>query len=156
MVLAQEVCPLPSYVHSVENFPQPDTVEKVQAFLGLINLYRQFLPTIARTHRQLTNATEGEIRSNDRTRPFVHSCSRQCSHESAEQGDISSASCDWSNAGFGGGHHQFARGRPSAAKMISFEILGGADIFLKKAGECTSTHPSTGICWPAVNYIYRP
>jgi hypothetical protein len=67
MVLSQEVCPLPSDVRSVENFPQPDTVEQVQAFQDLINLYRQFLPTIARTHRQLTNAIEGEIRSNDRT-----------------------------------------------------------------------------------------
>jgi hypothetical protein len=70
-VLAQEVCPLPSYVHSVENCPQPDTVEQLQAFLGLINSYRHFLPAIARTLRQLTNAIEGEIRSNDRTRPFL-------------------------------------------------------------------------------------
>ncbi len=81
MVLAQEVCPLPPDVHSVENFPQPDTVEQLQAFLGLINFYRHFLPAIARTLRQLTNALEGEIRSND-----DRDSSNLAATKSAEQG----------------------------------------------------------------------
>ncbi len=51
--------PLPSHVAAVQDFPQPVTVKELQAFLGMVNFYRRFLPAIARTLRPLTDSLRG-------------------------------------------------------------------------------------------------
>jgi hypothetical protein len=41
--------PLPSHVAAVQDFPRPTIIKELQAFLGMVNFYRWFLPIIART-----------------------------------------------------------------------------------------------------------
>jgi hypothetical protein len=52
----QGVSPLPAYVKSVSKFPEPTHIKDLQAFLGLVNFYRKFLPAIASTLRPLTDS----------------------------------------------------------------------------------------------------
>jgi hypothetical protein len=40
--------PLPSRVQAIADFPRPVTVRQLQAFLGLFNFYRRFIPAVAR------------------------------------------------------------------------------------------------------------
>jgi hypothetical protein len=42
-LLAEGVEPLPKNVSEVTDFPRPPTVEELQMFLGMVNLYRHFL-----------------------------------------------------------------------------------------------------------------
>jgi hypothetical protein len=58
-VSSSGVQPLPSHVAAVQDFPRPLTVKDLQAFLGMVNFYRRFLPSIARTLRPLTDALRG-------------------------------------------------------------------------------------------------
>ena len=58
-VSAQGVQPLPSHVAAVQDFPRPETVKELQAFLGMVNFYRRFLPAIAKTLRPLTDSLRG-------------------------------------------------------------------------------------------------
>jgi hypothetical protein len=53
------VRPLPAYVDTMDKFPRPTCVKELQAFLGLVNFYRRFLPAIAHTLRPLTDALKG-------------------------------------------------------------------------------------------------
>ena len=55
-VSAAGVQPLPSHVEAVKDFPPPRTIKELQAFLGMVNFYRRFLPAVARTLRPLTDA----------------------------------------------------------------------------------------------------
>jgi hypothetical protein len=48
--------PLPSHVQAIANFPRPVTVRNLQAFLGLFNFYRRFVPAAARLILPLTRA----------------------------------------------------------------------------------------------------
>jgi hypothetical protein len=58
-VLSLGVEPLPSHVAAVQDFLRPETVKELQAFLGMVNFYRRFLPAIARTLRPLTDSLRG-------------------------------------------------------------------------------------------------
>jgi hypothetical protein len=58
-VSASGVQPLPSHVAAVQDFPRPETIKELQAFLGMVNFYRRFLPAIAKTLRPLTNSLRG-------------------------------------------------------------------------------------------------
>jgi transposase InsO family protein len=58
-VSAAGVAPLASRIEAVKNFPRPRTVQQLQAFLGLINFYRRFIPAAAAILRPLTDALCG-------------------------------------------------------------------------------------------------
>ena len=51
--------PLKRHVAAISKFPAPTTVKELQAFLGLVNFYRRFLPSIARTLIPLTDFLKG-------------------------------------------------------------------------------------------------
>jgi cleavage and polyadenylation specificity factor subunit 1 len=51
--------PLTHRVEAVSNFPQPHTVKQLQAFLGLFNFYRRFVPAAAAIVKPLTDALRG-------------------------------------------------------------------------------------------------
>jgi hypothetical protein len=51
--------PLPSRVGAIAAFPRPATVRQLQAFLGLFNFYRKFIPATARVVLPLTRALRG-------------------------------------------------------------------------------------------------
>jgi len=50
------IVPLRRHVDALLLQPRPQDVHGLQRFLGMINLYRRFLPGIARTLRPLTYA----------------------------------------------------------------------------------------------------
>jgi Reverse transcriptase (RNA-dependent DNA polymerase) len=58
-VSAAGVAPLPGRVVALQSFPQPTTVQQLQAFLGLFNFYRRFVPAAAAIVRLLTDALRG-------------------------------------------------------------------------------------------------
>ncbi len=41
---------------AIQDFPRPTIIKELQAFLGMVNFYRRFLPSIPRTLRPLTDA----------------------------------------------------------------------------------------------------
>ncbi len=51
--------PLADKAEAVQAMPPPATVKQLQAFLGMINFYRRFLPAIARVLAPLTDALRG-------------------------------------------------------------------------------------------------
>jgi hypothetical protein len=53
------ISPLPSRVQDIADFPHPATVKQLQAFLGLFNFYRRFVPAAARIVLLLTRALRG-------------------------------------------------------------------------------------------------
>ncbi len=55
-ISAAGVLPLPSHVAAIQGFPRPTIIKELQAFLGMVNFYRRFLPNIARTLWPLTDA----------------------------------------------------------------------------------------------------
>jgi hypothetical protein len=63
---AAGVTPLPQYVSAVVDFPQPSTVKELQAFLGMLKFYRQFLLSIADILRLLTDSLRGGKKGDDR------------------------------------------------------------------------------------------
>jgi hypothetical protein len=58
-VSAAGVSPLPEWVAALRAFPRPVTVRDLQAFLGLFNFYRQFVPAAAHILKPLTDALAG-------------------------------------------------------------------------------------------------
>jgi Reverse transcriptase (RNA-dependent DNA polymerase) len=58
-VSAQGVAPLADRIAAVRDFPQPRTVQQLQAFLSLFNFYRRFVPAAAAVIRPLTDALRG-------------------------------------------------------------------------------------------------
>ncbi len=58
--------PLPSHVAAIQEFPRPSIIKELQAFLGMVNFYRRFLPSIGRTLRPLTDALCGGRKGADR------------------------------------------------------------------------------------------
>jgi hypothetical protein len=64
-VSAHSVQPLPSHVAAVRDFPRPATVHELQAFLGMVNFYRRFLPALAKILKPLTDALRGGLHSTD-------------------------------------------------------------------------------------------
>jgi hypothetical protein len=54
------VRPLQRHVQAISDFPPPpQDVKQLQQFLGMVNFYRRFLPSIARTLQPLTDALRG-------------------------------------------------------------------------------------------------
>lgn len=51
--------PLESKVASIRNFKQPETVEQLKRFLGMLNYYRRFLPKAAHIQVPLLECTAG-------------------------------------------------------------------------------------------------
>jgi hypothetical protein len=58
-VQADGISPLPDRVTAIQQFPRPNTVVELQAFLGLFNYYRRFVPAAARIVKPLTDALQG-------------------------------------------------------------------------------------------------
>ncbi len=56
---ASGIGPLPSRVQAIAEFPRPATVKQLQAFLGLFNFYRRFIPAAAKVILPLTRALRG-------------------------------------------------------------------------------------------------
>jgi cleavage and polyadenylation specificity factor subunit 1 len=59
MVSEDSLVPLPRHVAAIQEFPPPSEVKQLQQFLGLINFYRRFLPSIARVQKPLTDLLRG-------------------------------------------------------------------------------------------------
>ncbi len=59
MVSESGIIPLPKHVTAVQDFPPPGNLKQLQQFLGMINFYRRFLPSIARTLKPLTDLLKG-------------------------------------------------------------------------------------------------
>ncbi len=57
--------PLPSHVAAIQEFPHPSLIKELQAFLGMVNYYRRFLPSIACAPRQLTDEPRGGKKGSD-------------------------------------------------------------------------------------------
>jgi hypothetical protein len=51
--------PPPSRVQAIADFPQPTIVKHLQAFLGLLNFYRHFIPAAAWIVQPLSRALRG-------------------------------------------------------------------------------------------------
>jgi RNase H-like domain found in reverse transcriptase len=60
-VQAGGVSPLPDRVAAIRSFPRPACVVELQAFLGLFNYYRRFVPATASIVRLLTDALQSRI-----------------------------------------------------------------------------------------------
>jgi hypothetical protein len=56
---ASGISPLPARVQAIADFPRPAIVKQLQAFLGLINFYRRFIPAAAKLVLPLTRALRG-------------------------------------------------------------------------------------------------
>ena len=54
--------PDPSKVECVHSFPAPRTVRQVQAFLGLANYYRKFIPNFSAIVRPITNLLKKDVK----------------------------------------------------------------------------------------------
>jgi len=61
-VSASGIAPLPSRVAAIASHPRPNTIKKLQNFLGVINFYRKFVPGAAAMLRLLTDALRGSPR----------------------------------------------------------------------------------------------
>ena len=58
-VTAGGVAPLPDQLAAVRDFPHPNTVKMLQAFLGAVNFYRHFIPAAAKILLPLTCVLKG-------------------------------------------------------------------------------------------------
>jgi hypothetical protein len=56
------ITPITSKVQALQDHPQPTTVKQLQAFLGVVNFYRRFLPAAAHMLRPLTDALRGGLK----------------------------------------------------------------------------------------------
>jgi hypothetical protein len=65
-ISAASVLPLPSHVAAIQDFPRHTIIKELQAFLGIVNFYRRFLPSIARTLRPLTDGLRGRKKGADK------------------------------------------------------------------------------------------
>jgi Reverse transcriptase (RNA-dependent DNA polymerase) len=61
-VTAADIAPLPHRIGAVQQFLPPVTVQQLQAYLGLFNFYRRFVPAAAAIVRPLTDALRGGAR----------------------------------------------------------------------------------------------
>jgi hypothetical protein len=65
-ILAAGVLPLPSHMADIQEFPRPTIIKELQAFLDMVNFYRRFLPSIARTLWPLTDGLRGSRKGVDK------------------------------------------------------------------------------------------
>ncbi len=64
-ISAAGVLLLPLHVAAIQEFPHPSLIKELQAFLGMVNFYRRFLPSIA-TLRPLTDELRGGKKGSDK------------------------------------------------------------------------------------------
>jgi hypothetical protein len=57
--LMADTSPIASNVAAIQRHPQPTTVKELQGFLGVINFYRRFVPSVAKILRPLTDILRG-------------------------------------------------------------------------------------------------
>ena len=55
MVSESGIKPLPRLVTAIQEFPQTTDIKQLQQFLGLVNFYHWFLPSVAQTLKPLTD-----------------------------------------------------------------------------------------------------
>ncbi len=58
--------PLHSNLEAILSHPRPTCVKELQAFLGLVNFYRRFVPAAARLLRPLTDVLRGGKKGGDK------------------------------------------------------------------------------------------
>jgi len=58
-VSAAGIVPLARHVTAIQDFPPPSDLKGLQRFLGMVNFYRQFLPSIAQVLQPLTDFLRG-------------------------------------------------------------------------------------------------
>ncbi len=58
-VSAAGIVPLARHVTAIQEFPPPSGLKGLQRFLGMVNFYRQFLPSIAQVLQPLTDLLRG-------------------------------------------------------------------------------------------------
>jgi hypothetical protein len=85
---AKGISSLPSRVQAIADFPQPPTVKHLQAFLGLFNFYRRFIPAAAKIVQPLTRALRGGPKGST---PLVWSAAMRDAFSAARQALSSSA-----------------------------------------------------------------
>jgi hypothetical protein len=59
-VSAAGIVPLARHVTAIQEFPPPSDLKGLQRFLGMVNFYRQFLPSIAQVLQPLTDLLRGK------------------------------------------------------------------------------------------------
>ncbi len=59
MVDGNGIVPLPRHVQAIQEFAPLADIKQLQQFLGLVNFYRRFLPSAARTLKPLTDLLRG-------------------------------------------------------------------------------------------------
>ena len=60
-VISESGCsPLLEKVSAIQDFPQPETIQQLQEFLGTCNFYRKFVPSFATIALPLTRALAGK------------------------------------------------------------------------------------------------
>ncbi len=80
--------PLPSRVSAIADFPRPSNVRQLQAFLGLFNFYRKFIPAASRLILPLTRELRGSPRGDQ---PLLWSAEMIAAFLAARQSLSSSA-----------------------------------------------------------------
>jgi hypothetical protein len=69
-ISAPGVLSVPSHVSAIQELPHPTNIKELQAFLGIVNFYRRFLPSIAGMLRPLTD----ELRSSKKGPDKLFAC----------------------------------------------------------------------------------
>ena len=81
--------PLRKHVLAVENFPPPANLKDLQRYLGMLNFFRRFLPSIAQTIKPLTDLLRSDKKSgllrSDKKQEFLWSPAAQTSFESSKR-----------------------------------------------------------------------
>jgi hypothetical protein len=95
-VAASGVSPLPERVAAIRQFPRPKNIRDLQAFLGLFNFYRRFVPAAAAILRPLTDALAGLPRG---TAAVEWTKARQAAFSAAREALASTALLDYPAAG---------------------------------------------------------
>jgi hypothetical protein len=62
-VTVEWIWPLPDRVAAVQDHPKTSTVKQLQAFLGVVNFYRRFVPAAAKILRPLTDLLKGSLKA---------------------------------------------------------------------------------------------
>jgi hypothetical protein len=104
---------LPSHVATIQKFPRPTIIKELQAYLGMVNFYRRFLPSIACKLRQLKDELRGSKQGQDKL--------------------------DWSealDAAFAGAKQVLLSATHLAHPTVVVELSGVVDILAMHMGAC--------------------
>jgi hypothetical protein len=128
--------PLRSHVEAIDSFPLPGTFKQLQAFLGLVNFYRRFLPGVAGILKLLTDVLRGGQSGN---RPVPWSAPMQQAFKAAKAAVAAASELAHPVQGarppvFGGGRVGYPCGSRPSATMRSFYSLSTPGFLFKEAG----------------------